>query len=188
MDQSRHFEIDLGWARTYVSLTDAGGVVRPARASATRFVQRSLCIVVLIIVLAACGSTVTPPPSPSASPGLPAPSGEVTLTSPPPQPAGGLADPSTPAYAAGSGFTPDAVKVLMVTSVRIGLERYRAATGSYPASLDALFPTYAPIGQDGKPMSGPPAAADGYAYTGGGTGYQLSVRLASGMKYQVGPP
>jgi hypothetical protein len=110
------------------------------------------------------------------------------LTSPPPPPEAGLVDPNTPAYAPATGFTPDAVKVLTVASLQIGLERYRAALGSYPASLDALFPSYAPIGQDGRPMSGPPAAADGYAYAGGGSSYRLSVPLASGLTYQVEGP
>ena len=166
---------------------------------------RCRVLIVLTIGLAGCASPATPTPSVSGSASLPSPqpsesaspaavtttplpSGIAVLTSPPPPPAAGLADPNTPAYAPGTGFTPDAVKVLTIASLQIGLERYRAALGSYPRSLDALFPSYAPIGQDGRPMSGPPAAADGYAYTGGGSHYRLSVLLASGLTDQVEGP
>jgi hypothetical protein len=112
----------------------------------------------------------------------------IVLTSPPPQPPSGLADPSTPAYQASSGFTPDAVRVLTVLSFQLGLERYKPEHGAYPSSLTALFPADAPFGQDGKPMAGPPSQSDGYAYTGGGATYRLSVVLASGQAYTVSSP
>ena len=159
--------------------------------------------------LGACGSTVpTPPGTPlptvvpaasapaggssspvdSASPAAPGMGAAVVLTSPPPRPPAGLADPSTPAYDPSSGFTADAVRVLTATAVQVSLERYREEHGAYPSSLEALFPADAPIGQDGKPMGGPPAEADGYRYTGGGSTYRLSVVLDSGQAYIVGPP
>ena len=116
------------------------------------------------------------------------PSGMIVLTSPAPQPPAGLADPSTPAYQASSGFTPDAVRVLTVLSLRLGLERYKSEHGAYPISLAALFPADAPLGQDGKPMTGAPAQSDGYTYTGGGATYTLSVVLASGQAYTVSSP
>ncbi len=112
----------------------------------------------------------------------------VVLTSPPPQPPAGLADPSTPAWQPSTGFTPDAVRVLTVAALQVSLEHYRAQHGAYPTSLTALFPADAPIGQDGKPMTAPPPAADGYRYAGGGSTYRLSVVLASGQAYVVGPP
>jgi hypothetical protein len=119
--------------------------------------------------------------SPAASP--------VALTSPPAsQVPAGLADPSTPAYQAGSGFTPDAVRVLTVTVLRLGLEQYKSANGTYPPDLAALFPAFAPNGPDGKPMAGPPASADGYAYSASGTGYTLSTRLESGQSYTTSNP
>jgi hypothetical protein len=89
----------------------------------------------------------------------PVPSGLIVLTSPAPQPPAGLADPSTPAYQASSGFTPDAVRVLTVFSLQLSLERYLSEHGAYPTSLAALFPADAPIGQDGKLMTEPPSAA-----------------------------
>ena len=60
--------------------------------------------------------------------------------------------------------------------------------GTYPTTLDALFPTYAPPGPDGTPMTGPPSAADGYTYTTTGSAYTLSVVLASGQSYAVTGP
>jgi len=134
----------------------------------------------IAVVVGACGST-----NPAASP---TPVGAIMLTSPRPQPLAGLADPSTPAYQAGTGFTPDAVRVLTVLSLQLSLERYQSEHGAYPTGLAALFPADAPLGQDGKPMTGPPSTADGYTYSGGGTAYMLSVVLASGQAYTLHPP
>jgi hypothetical protein len=141
---------------------------------------RLILAIGIAALVSACGST-----SPTASP---SPVSAIILTSPQPQPPAGLADPSTPAYQASSGFTPDAVRVLTVLSTQLGLERYQSEHGVYPASLEALFPADAPLGQDGRPMTGPPSQADGYTYTGGGTMYTLSVTLASGQAYTVHPP
>lgn len=137
----------------------------------------AICVAVLV---GACGST-----SPTASPAL---GGPIVLTSPPPQPPADLADPSTPAYEASSGFTPDAVRVLTVLSLQLSLDRYRSEHGAYPSALTALFPADAPLGQDGRPITGPPSQADGYTYTGGGATYTLSVILASNQAYTVHPP
>jgi len=144
-------------------------------------------------LVGACSSASPSPGSPSRAmsptPGAsPIPSGMIVLTSPAPQPPAGLADPSTPAYQASSGFTPDAVRVLTVLSLQLGLERYKSEHGAYPTSLAGLFPADAPLGQDGKPMTGPPSPADGYTYTGGGATYTLSVTLASGQAYTLHPP
>ena len=136
------------------------------------------------------GAVLLLKPSSTAGPavGTPFPS-PVALTSPSAsQVPAGLADPSTPAYQAGSGFTPDAVRVLTVTVFQLSLSRFYADTGQYPASLDALFPTYAPPGPDGTPMTAAPSAADGYTYTTTGNAYTLSVALASGQSYAVNSP
>ena len=127
------------------------------------------------------------PPGSSFPPVAPDP-GAIALTSPPPAQPAGLADPDTPAYQPGSGFTPDAVRVLTVTVLRLSLEQYRAATGSYPADLAALYPAYAPMGPGGTPMAAPPSSSDGYAYGASGSGYTLSVQLASGQSYATTNP
>jgi hypothetical protein len=122
------------------------------------------------------------PPGPAATPAASVFDHPIALTSPaasrPPRPG----DPNTPAYAEGSGFTPDATKVLTVAVLQVSLARYHDASGSYPASLAALFPTYAPLGPDGAPMASPPA---GFAYSPSPTGYRLSVTLADGSLYSV---
>jgi len=141
---------------------------------------RLILAIAVAALVGACGS-----PNPTASP---ASVGPIVLTSPPPQPPPGFADPSTPAYQASSGFTSDAVRVLTVLSLQLGLERYYSGHGAYPTNLAALFPADAPLGQDGKPMTGPPAEADGYKYSGGGATYTLSVTLASGQAYTVSSP
>ncbi len=99
-----------------------------------------------------------------------------------------MADPSTPAYQASSGFTPDAVRVLTVTALQLSLARYQADQGTYPASLAALFPAYAPTGPDGQPLAAPPTPQQGYSYTSTGSSYTLSVVLASGASYIVHAP
>jgi hypothetical protein len=151
-----------------------------------------LGLVAFLVIAAGVGVGVAVLLKPSATPGpvagSPFPS-PVALTSPPAsQIPAGLADPSTPAYQAASGFTPDAVRVLTVTVLRLSLEQYRVAHGSYPANLSALFPEYAPPGSDGTPMTGPPSAADGYTYATDGSAYTLSVVLASGRSYTTSNP
>jgi hypothetical protein len=94
-----------------------------------------------------------------------------------------------PAYEPSTGFEPDAVRILTVTSIRISLEEYRAAHGAYPASLDVLFPTFAPRGQSGQVMASLPPASDGYTYVQtGATSYTLTVRLSNGQTYSVTAP
>ncbi len=186
---------------------------RRGRARCWRGVSAWSGLVLLALLVAACGSTASPTPRGSTSSSLPtalpatasvvptsattsaAPASAgasagltVVLTSPPPRPPAGLADPSTPAWQPSTGFTPDAVRVLTVTALQVSLAHYRAQHGAYPTTLIALFPADAPIGQDGQPMSGPPPASDGYRYAGGGSTYRLSVVLASGQTYVVGPP
>ena len=144
-------------------------------------------LLVFLVIAAGVGVGAVLLLRPSSAPGDVAGSpfaSPVALTSPPASrgPAG-LADPSTPAYQTGSGFTPDAVRVLNVTVLRLSLEQYRAAHGSYPANLSGLFPDYAPMGRDGAPMASPPPTADGYTYSASETGYTLSVRLESGQSY-----
>lgn len=159
---------------------------RPSRTP--MLVATALALVLLIaggvglwlLLRASAGPTATPDGSPFPSP--------IALTSPPASHGPGIGDPNTPLYVAGQGFTPDAVRVLTVTALSLSLERYHAAVGSYPGSLDALFPTYAPPGPDGQPMTGPPAPADGYTYTGSGATYSLSVVLAGGSTYTVTSP
>ncbi|HEX7613147.1 MAG TPA: FHA domain-containing protein, partial [Candidatus Limnocylindrales bacterium] len=112
----------------------------------------------------------------------------LTLTSPAQQPPDGFADSTTPAYDASTGFSPDAVRILTVVSMELSLEKYGSEKGSYPSTLAELFPADAPLGRDGQPMAGPPAAADGYTYSGGGSSYTLSVTMAGGQAFTVTPP
>ncbi len=145
-------------------------------------------VAVLAIAAVVVGAVALWLPAGTPDPSVLSDPGAVALTSPPaPQPAG-LADSDTPAYDPDTGFTPDAIRVLTVTVLRLSLEEYRAATGAYPADLSALYPAYAPSGPDGAPMAGPPPAADGYAYRAAGSGYTLSVALASGQAYTTTDP
>ena len=98
-----------------------------------------------------------------------------------------LANPAESIYDESKGFSADAVKVLTQASLQLSLERYRLNVGSYPPSLDDLFPTYAPTDQDGQLLTAPP---EGYAYTqtGNGAGYNLTVTLSAGKPYTVHQP
>ena len=146
-------------------------------------------LVLSALVLAACGSTNPSNVPSNGDRGSPLASGLIVLSSPPLQPPTGLADPSTPAYQASSGFTPDAIRVLTVLSFQVALERYRHEHAAYPTALATLFPTDAPIGPDNLPLSGPPTTADGYTYTlDTPTTYTLAAVLASGQTYTVHAP
>jgi hypothetical protein len=63
----------------------------------------------------------------------------------------------------------------------MSLERYRNAVGTYPATLDPLFPDYAPPG-----VSAPDLEV--YDYTSTGTEYILSTELSDGTPYVVTSP
>ena len=142
--------------------------------------------VVAVVLVGGCGSSAATPSTPATS--APSASTIFVLTSPAPLLSVPFTDPSAPAFVEGSGFTPDATRVLTVASLQLALERYKAGTGSYPASLGDLFPGYAPLGPGGKAMAGPPAASDGYTYAVSGSGYTLSVVLTGGQAYSVGAP
>jgi zinc-ribbon domain len=153
-------------------------------------VLTALLGVAAVLVLTVAGVVLVLPHLAGAAPSATASlePGAIVLTSPVPQPLAGLADPSTPAYQSGTGFTPDAAKVLAVTVLRLSLEQYRAAMGAYPTTLAALFPTYAPPGPNGQPLTAAPPTSAGYAYQSSGTGYTLSVVLASGQRYVTSNP
>ena len=161
---------------------------RARRPSRTPLLVATALALVLVPGGAGLWWLLHPSAGPTGSPdGSPFPS-PIALTSPPASRAPQIADPDTPAYQAASGFTPDAVRVLTVTVLQLSLERYHDDVGTYPTTLDALFPSYAPAGPDGQPMSGPPAVTDGYSYTGSGDTYTLSVVLAGGAPYVVTAP
>lgn len=153
-------------------------------------------ILIVVALVVACQSSVPTaiPASPATSntdssaratpvgDASPEPSGLIVLTSPGPRAPEGLADGSSPAYQADTGFTPDAVRVLTFLSIQIAVEQYRAANGDYPQALDELFPAFAPLGEDGQPLTAPP---DGYEYSAAGAAYSLSVTLESGQQFMV---
>lgn len=142
-----------------------------------------LVTMLLAVLLAAsgCGAGSHAQPSNGAA----QPSTRLVLTSPPPQPPAGLADPDTPAYDPDTGFTPDAKRVLTVISLQLSLERYKSVQGSYPRGLAELFPQYAPLDEEGKPMTAPPTPAEAYSYEGSSSEFTLSVVLASGQSFSV---
>ena len=72
---------------------------------------------------------------------------------------------------------------MTVTALRLSLQRFFDANGFYPAALADLFPEFAPAGADGKPMSAPPVASDGFGYRGSGKCDTLTVTLVSGETY-----
>lgn len=85
-----------------------------------------------------------PTPLPDDSP-FPSP---ITLTSPPASHGPSIGDPDTPLYVEGQGFSPDAIRVLTVTALSLGLERYREDRGAYPADL--VYLSFRVIPRDGR--------------------------------------
>jgi len=159
---------------------------RPSRTPL--LVATTLVLVILVVGGAGLWWLFRGSASPAASPDgslFPHP---IALTSPPGSRGPSIGDPNAPAYQAASGFTPDAVRVLTMTVLQLSLERYHDDLGAYPTTLGALFPTYAPPGPDGQPLTGPPSVADGYSYTWSSGTYSLSVVLAGGERYTVSSP
>jgi hypothetical protein len=100
-----------------------------------------------------------------------------------------FADPQQPVLDSSGNLAPDARRVLTVLALRMSLDEFRQANGHYPASLDELFPTYAPLDDQGQVMTGVPqdAGSIGYQYTRQGDGYQLSVKTSKGEYLVTGP-
>lgn len=140
-------------------------------------------------------STITLPQTASPTPqpfkltlrpkDAPAPS---VITSLPPNPNANLfKNPNEPAYVPGKGFSPDAQRILEITSLRISLAQYKVANNRYPATLNDLFPNYAPV-ENGIKLAVPPVDPETrqpYSYTvdSSGSNYQLSATLSSGKQY-----
>jgi hypothetical protein len=83
-------------------------------------------------------------------------------------------------------LAPDARRVLTVMALQLSLEEFRQAKGQYPDSLTELFPDYAPLDEQGQPMTSVPTdpQTGDYGYTRQGDTYQLSVTTSKG-EYQV---
>lgn len=98
-----------------------------------------------------------------------------------------FAHPSEPAYVPGKGFSPDAQRVVDVVTLQGALEKYRVANERYPSTLDALFPTFAPLANGTKLTAAPtdPETHQPYTYhvSSDGATYQLSATLSSGKQY-----
>jgi hypothetical protein len=115
------------------------------------------------------------------------------ITSVPSLPGSNLfASPNDPAYVPGQGFSPDAQRVLDITTLRIALEKYRVTNRRYPQALVDLFPAFAPI-ENGKKLSAPPVdpqAKQPYTYAAAqdGSTFQLAATLSSGKQYSVTSP
>jgi hypothetical protein len=69
---------------------------------------------------------------------------------------------------------------------------YRLNTGSYPPSLAALFPTFAPVDDSGRPRPEPPVdpvtgSPYEYAPVGGGAEYVLTTVLSNERRFEGFP-
>lgn len=101
-------------------------------------------------------------------------------------------DPHAPIYEPGKGFTPDAQRIIDITTLRIGLEKYQYSKGSYPESLQDILPEFAPM-YGGKPLDFIPTDPDtrrsyDYNVSTDNMSYQLSATLSSGKKYTISEP
>jgi|GEM_PF-4498218 len=103
-----------------------------------------------------------------------------------------FAHPTQPAYTSGQGFAPDVQRLLDLSTLQIGLEKYHLAKGAYPSQLADLFPAFAPRA-GGRQLTTPPldpVTKQPYSYqvTQGGQDYQLTAILDSGKPYSVTHP
>lgn len=117
---------------------------------------------------------------------------EITaLPTAPPSPI--FADSNQPAYDQGQGFVPDARRVLDLTSLQLSLLQYWSAHGTYPATLDDLFPDFAPLDEHDQPYPSPPVdpvTRETYRYevTPDGQAFQLAATMDNGTVYVVSEP
>jgi hypothetical protein len=129
---------------------------------------RHAFMLLLVIGVVGCSQnapSTSPSPSPSASPA------EVSPTP--------VSRPTTSPSASVS--TLDAIRIETVNSLAMSLERYHNTVGTYPTTLDALFPDYAPPDVNASDL-------DVYNYTSTGTEYILSTELSDGTPYVVTSP
>lgn len=101
-------------------------------------------------------------------------------------------DPHGSIYEPGKGFKPDALRIIDITTLQIGLEKYQVAKGKYPASLQGILPDFAPM-YGGKVLESIPVDPEThqpyyYKVSADGMSYQLSATLASGEQYVVVEP
>lgn len=109
----------------------------------------------------------------------------VSATSPPDTSI--LADPDAPIFDESGSLSPDAFRILTIAAVQSGLELYRRDHGFYPEQIDALFPDYAPLGQDGAAMTEVPQGPKGepLQYSTESGSYSLSMAMENGSAYVV---
>jgi hypothetical protein len=118
---------------------------------------------------------------------------QIIATLPSAPPSSLFENPSAPAIQADGTLAPDASRVLTLADLQVSLVQYQAKQGAYPEHLAELFPTFAPLGIDGKPLNAPPTdpvTHHPYSYevTNDGNGYRLSAMLDSGKRYTVTSP
>jgi hypothetical protein len=103
-----------------------------------------------------------------------------------------FAHPTQPAYTPQRGFAPDFQRVLDLLALQVSLAQYQHLHHEYSNDLSALFPQFAVVGSNGRPLSSPPEDPVTkqpyyYATTTSGNDYRLTATLDSGNPYTVGP-
>jgi hypothetical protein len=94
-----------------------------------------------------------------------------------------------PAYTSGRGFTPDAIRILDIGTMRIALAKFRALSGKYPRSLRDLYPEYPPKSsnesQDRLPTDPERHTPYSYSVSHDGSDYRLSAMLSTGQAWTL---
>lgn len=101
-----------------------------------------------------------------------------------------FANPNQPAFEPETGFAPDAQRILEIAALQLSLEKYRKMKGQYPSSLSELFPEFAPVDENRKPLSAPPTDPEtgspyDYIVDLKAEKYQLTAKLDNGKPYTV---
>jgi hypothetical protein len=96
-------------------------------------------------------------------------------------------NPNEPGYIPGKGFTPDAQRIGDLVALQVSVEKYRAANGRYPDSLNDVLPRFAPLNEDGAALPNlprDPKTHQPYEYrvASDGMNYRISVTLSSGKR------
>lgn len=128
-----------------------------------------------------------PQPIVFLSPGVSTPT--TTQSLPTKAPCGPFTNPNAPGFTSDGKLTPDSQRILDLTTLKISLEKYKATKEYYPASLNNLFPDFAPVA-NGQKLTQPPIDPEThqsyiYAVSPERLQYSITAILSNGNQYSV---
>lgn len=104
-------------------------------------------------------------------------------------PCGPFTNPGESGFTPDGKLTPDLQRIIDLQTLKVSLETYKAAKGTYPATLNSLFPDYAPVGGEQKLTQPPTDPINNQAYqyvvSPERLQYAITAVLSNGQKYSI---